>query len=191
MEEPLDILTRWIGEAQAAGLAGGAAMSLATADSDGSPSVRVVSLKRLDREGLVFTTALWSRKVSELRQNPRVAAALHWPTLGRQVRVEGRAVIAERELAEELFAGRPRAHRLQALVSRQGEEIEAIDPLRRKLAALDAELGDRAIPCPADWGAVRIVPDRIELWEEAEDRLHRRTLYELAGNDWHSSLLAP
>jgi pyridoxamine 5'-phosphate oxidase len=151
----------------------------------------VVSLKRLDSKGLVFTTALWTRKVEELRNSPRVASTFYWPSLGRQVRVEGRAEVAARELAEELFAGRPRSHQLQAHVSRQGETIESIETLSEQLAALDAKLGDRPVPCPEDWGAVRIVPERIEFWEEAADRLHRRTLYETRAGAWHRSLLAP
>ncbi len=191
MEDPLDILAAWLEDARKAGLADAAAMSLATAGDDCAPSVRLVSVKRLDRNGLVFTTALWSRKVAELRQNPRVATAFYWHSLGRQARVEGRGEVAERELAEELFAGRPRSHQLQALVSRQGEEIESVEMLRERLAALDAELGDRPVPCPEDWGAVRIVPDRVELWEEATDRLHRRTLFEAVVGGWRQVLLAP
>ncbi len=166
-------------------------MSLATVGADGSPSLRLVSLKRIDGDGLVFTTALWSRKVGELRANPRVAATFYWHSLGRQARVEGRAEPAARELAEELFAARPRSHQLQAHVSRQGEEIESVEVLRERLAALEAELGERPVPCPEDWGAVRIVPDRIELWEEASDRLHRRTLYTAVGDGWRQTLLAP
>jgi pyridoxamine 5'-phosphate oxidase len=191
MDDPLEKLADWRAQAREAGLADASAMSLATADGDGSPSLRLVSHKRLDHRGLVFTTALWSRKAAELRENPRVAAAFYWQSLGRQARVEGRAEIAERELAEELFAERPRSHRLQAHVSRQGEEIESIEQLRERFEQLNAELGEGPVPCPDDWGAVRIVPERIEFWEEAEDRMHRRTLFEAVAGGWREALLAP
>jgi len=189
--DPLGLLAGWREQARKAGLVDASAMSLATVGADGSPSVRLVSLKRLDQHGLVFTTALWSRKVAELRENPRVAAAFYWQSLGRQARVEGRAEIAERELAEELFAERPRSHQLQAHVSRQGEEIESIEALRERYEQLDAELGEGPVPCPEDWGAVRIVPTRIEFWEEAADRMHRRTLFAAEAGGWRRSLLAP
>lgn len=191
MNSPLEILSDWLDEARHANLPDAAAMSLATADAAGAPSVRLVSVKRLDLDGLVFTTALWSRKAAELRANPRVAGAFYWQSLGRQARVEGRAEIAERELAEELFARRPRSHQLQALVARQGEEIESVEALRARLEELRAELGDEPVPCPSEWGAVRIVPDRVELWGESEDRLHRRRLYVLTGGGWRVALLAP
>jgi pyridoxamine 5'-phosphate oxidase len=166
-------------------------MTLATAGGEGRPSARLVSLKRLSDEGLIFTTALWTRKAAELRDNPCAAATFYWPALGRQVRVEGRAELAERALAEELFAERPHSHQLQAHVSRQGREIESLDELRAGLAALKAELGESLVPCPDDWGAVQLRPDRIEFWQEGEDRLHSRQLFEASVDGWRQSLLAP
>jgi pyridoxamine 5'-phosphate oxidase len=188
--DPLEIVGRWLEEARKAEIPAAQAMTLVTATADGRPSARVVSLKRLEPGALIFTTALWTRKADELRRNPRVAAVFHWPALGRQVRVEGRAKVAERELAEELFASRPRDHRLQALVSRQGETIEDLERLRERFATLQAEAGE-AIECPSDWGAVRIVPEVVELWRESPDRLHVRDLYEVGEDGWRHSLLAP
>ena len=167
------------------------AMTLVTSGAGGRPSARVVSLKRLEGERLVFTTALWTRKVEELRINPHVAAVFFWPALGRQVRIEGRAEIAERALGEELFAERPRSHQLQAHVSRQGEEIGGLDQLRVRLKEVEVELGDDPVPCPVDWGAIRLVPDQIEFWEEGRDRLHDRRLFEAVDDDWRRSRLAP
>lgn len=191
MAEPLAILGRWLEEAGKAGVPAPRSMTLATATAGGRPSARLVTLKQLTGEALIFTTGLWTRKAGELRENPNVAATFYWSLLGRQARVEGRAEIAERGLAEELFATRPRSHQLQAHVSRQGREIESVDELRPRLEALDAELGDGPVPCPDDWGAVRLVPDRIEFWEEAPDRLHDRRLFEVVEGGWRESRLAP
>jgi pyridoxamine 5'-phosphate oxidase len=188
---PMESLERWLAEAADAGTAAPAAMTLATVGGDGRPSARVVSLKRLEPEGLVFTTALWTRKAAELRANPQVAIVFHWPTLGRQARVEGRAEVAERELAEELFAERPRAHQLQAIVSRQGDVIKDLGALRARLDQLKAEMAEDPIPCPADWGAVRVTPQFVELWSEGDARLHERRLFERDGSDWAVTLLSP
>lgn len=191
MSNPVQILEGWLDEAAEAGAPTPAAMTLATVSDAGRPSARVVSLKRLEPEGLVFTTALWTRKAAELRADPRVALVFHWPALGRQARVEGRAEVAERELAEELFAERPRSHQLQAIVSRQGKTIEDIGPLRTRLDELKAETEGQPLPCPADWGAVRVRPDVIELWSEGDNRLHERRHFERDGDSWAVTLLAP
>ena len=181
---PLEQLDRWLADAREAGVEAPMAMTLATAGADGRPSARVVSLKRIEDERLVFTTALWTRKVGgaagQLRVSPPCSSGRRW---GGRSGVEGRAEIAERALAEELFAERPRSHQLQAHVSRQGEEIEGLDQLRDRLEALRAELGEGPVPCPEDWGAVRLRPDRVEFWQEGEDRLHSRQLFE-ASADW-------
>jgi pyridoxamine 5'-phosphate oxidase len=187
----MQILERWLDEAADAGAPAPTAMTLATVGGDGRPSARVVSLKRLEPEGLVFTTALWTRKAAELRANPQVAVVFHWPALGRQARIEGKAEIAGRELAEELFAERPRSHQLQALVSRQGETIEDLAPLRTRLDELKAETNAQPIPCPSDWGAVRVRPGVVEFWSEVEDRLHERRLFQRNGDSWAVTLLAP
>lgn len=187
----MESLERWLEDAADAGAPAPTAMTLATVAADGRPSARVVSLKRLEPEGLVFTTALWTRKAAELRANPRVALVFHWPALGRQARIEGRAAVAEHELAEELFAGRPGGHQLQAIVSRQGETIEDLGELRARLAELKARTGAAPIPCPADWGAIRVRPDVVELWSEGDDRLHERRLFERDGGSWAATLLSP
>jgi pyridoxamine 5'-phosphate oxidase len=189
--QPLELLKQWLEEAEEARVTVPRAMTLATVAADGRPSARMVSLKRIAGDALIFTTALWTRKVVELRDNQLAAATFYWSALGRQVRVEGRAEVAERALAEELFAERPRSHQMQAHVSRQGEEIGSLDQLRIRLEELRAELGEGRVPCPEEWGAVRLIPDRIEFWQEAEDRLHRRQLYEAGTDGWRERLLAP
>jgi pyridoxamine 5'-phosphate oxidase len=190
-DDPLRILDRWLAEARAAEEPAPAAMTLATASASGRPSARIVSLKRLEPDALVFTTGLWTRKAQELQDNPSVAAVFHWPSLGRQVRVEGRAELAERDLAEELFAARPSSHKLQTIVSRQGEEIESLDPIRDRLAARLAESDDGPIACPPDWAAIRVRPSGIEFWREGADRLHDRLHCEATEDGWDRTRLAP
>ena len=131
------------------------------------------SLRRVEDAGLIFTTALWTRKARDLESNPHVALLCHWPSLGRQAQARGRAG-GPSDLAETLFARRDRPHQLQALVSRQGEPIADLAALRERLAAAERELGDDPIPCPADWGAFRVRPDVIEYWTAAPDAMHDR-----------------
>jgi pyridoxamine 5'-phosphate oxidase len=188
--DPIAELGRWIEEARDAGAPHPAAAAFVTVGADGGPSARTVTLKRLEDGALLFTSALWTRKARELAANPRVALLFHWPSLGRQVHLSGEAVLAERVLAEELFAERDVAHRFQTIVSRQGEPIEDLAPLRDRLAHL-AEVQETAPSCPEDWGALRFRPAAVEFWREAKDRLHERRLFERDGDGWSMTLLAP
>jgi pyridoxamine 5'-phosphate oxidase len=189
-DNPIRELERWIEEARAEGMPQPASVAFVTVGVGGRPSARTVTLKRIEDDALVFTSALWTRKAQEIEANPQVALLFHWPALGRQAHVTGVASFAERALAEELFAQRDLFHQLQTVVSRQGEEIEDLDELRDRLSHL-AEVQETAPVCPEDWGALRIRPETIELWSEAEDRIHERRLYKREGVDWELTLLAP
>jgi pyridoxamine 5'-phosphate oxidase len=185
MIEPLATLEQWVQDAREAGLPEPDAMTLATVDADGRPSARIVSLRHVEDGTVVFTSALWVRKARDLQANPHVALVLFWPTLGRQAQVHGVAEPAERALAEALFARRDRPHQLQAQVSRQGEEIADLAPLRERLAAV------RDAPCPPDWGAFRVRPEAVEYWTAAPDALHDRVLFVREGSGWRQTRLAP
>jgi pyridoxamine 5'-phosphate oxidase len=165
-------------------------VAFVTVGADGRPSARTVTLKRLDASALTFTSALWTRKAQELQDNPNVALLFYWPSLGRQVHITGRAVLAARELAHELFAERDLLHQLQTLVSRQGTPITDIEPLRARQAHLRATM-ETPPSCPEEWGAIHVYPDTVELWSEAGDRLHDRWLYERDDDRWSITRIAP
>jgi pyridoxamine 5'-phosphate oxidase len=184
------LLERWLSEARSAAEPQPDALAFVTTGADGRPSARTVSLKRVEDDALVFTSALWTRKAREIEANPLVALLFHWPTLGRQIHVAGRAAVAERALAVELFSERELSHRVQTLVSRQGTSIEDIEPLRARHAHLMRVL-EAPPECPPDWGAIRVVPEAVEFWSQASDRMHDRVLFEQAGEGWRRSRLAP
>jgi pyridoxamine 5'-phosphate oxidase len=189
-DDPLRLFEVWLGEARAARAPQPEAVAFVTVGETGRPSARTVLLKRVERDALVFTSALWTRKARELASNPHVSLLFHWPTVGRQVHIAGLAVLGERELAEELFSERDLSHRVQTLVSRQGEEIEDMQPLRDRHAHL-MEVLEAPPECPSDWGAIRVLPQAVELWSQAPDRMHDRLLYERAGEGWKGSRLSP
>jgi pyridoxamine 5'-phosphate oxidase len=188
--EPLPLLERWLADARDAGLPAAESVAFVTVGELGRPTARTVSLKRLQDGALLFTSALWTRKARELAANPHVALLFHWPSLGRQVHVAGDAELAERALADELFAERHLAHQVQTLVSRQGEPIDDLAPLQARHAHL-LEAMEAPPACPPDWGAIRVRPQAVEFWLEGDDRLHDRLLYERDRQDWSLTRLAP
>jgi pyridoxamine 5'-phosphate oxidase len=189
-EEPFTLLDRWLADAREAGVPEPASVAFVTVGAGGRPSARTVSLKRLEDHALVFTSALWTRKAHEIEGNPHVSLLFRWPEIGRQVHVAGRAVLAERELAVELFSERELAHQVQTLVSRQGEPIEDIEPLHARHAHLMEAL-EAPPECPPDWGAIRVSADAVEFFSEAPDRIHDRLLYERTGDSWRVVRLSP
>jgi pyridoxamine 5'-phosphate oxidase len=188
--QPLELLGHWLADARDAGVAEAQSLALVTVGEGGRPTARTVSLKSLEDDALILTSALWTRKAREIAHNGRVALLFHWPSLQRQVHVAGEAVLAERALAEQLFAERELSHQLQTLVSRQGAPIEDLAPLRARRAHL-LEAMEAPPACPPDWGAIRVSPEAIEFWAGAADRLHDRLLYERDGDRWSLTRLSP
>jgi pyridoxamine 5'-phosphate oxidase len=187
---PIAELGRWIEQAREAGVEKPAAVAFVTVGAGGRPSARTVTLKRIEDDALLFTSALWTRKAREIEANPQVALLFHWPALGRQAHLTGEASLAERALAEALFDQRDLLHQLQTVVSRQGETIDDLAPLQDRLAHL-LGVQETAPSCPPDWGALRVRPQTVELLSEADDRLHERRLFERDGDGWRQSLLSP
>jgi pyridoxamine 5'-phosphate oxidase len=191
VERPLSLFDRWLEEARAARAPLPEAVAFVTVGQTGRPSARTVLLKGVEPpDALVFTSTLWTRKAREIEANPYVSLLFHWPTVGRQVHMTGRAALAERELAVELFSERELSHRVQTLVSRQGEPIDDLEPLRARHAHLMNAL-EAPPECPPDWGAIRVVADTVEFWRQAPDRLHDRLLYERTAGRWSRSRLSP
>src|SRR5450755_328949 len=87
--EPIALFRVWMATAVETEPNDPDAVALATATADGTPSVRMVLMKRLDERGFSFYTNAESRKGLELLENPVAAMCFHWKTQRRQVRVEG------------------------------------------------------------------------------------------------------
>jgi pyridoxamine 5'-phosphate oxidase len=169
------------------------AMSLATADAAGRPSVRTVLLKDFDHRGFVFYTNLRSRKGRQLTANPQAALLFLWKTLRYQVqaKIEGAVQAVSAEEADAYFASRPRASQLGAWASLQSETLDARETLEARLADLEREHEGREVTRPPHWSGFRVVPDMIEFWYGVPYRLHDRHRYELADGEWSKRLLYP
>ena len=190
--DPFRQLAAWFEEARAAGVELPEAAALATASADGAPSARMVLLKDVGPDGLVFYSGYESRKARDLEANPRAAVAVYWHALGRQARAEGRVERLSRAESESYFATRPRASRLSAWASRQSEPVGNRAELEAAAAEAARRFGDGDVPLPPHWGGFRLRPERVELWEHRADRLHDRLLYERsAAGGWTLTRLQP
>lgn len=191
-EDPIATLRAWLDEARAAGEREPEAMTLATVGEGGRPSARIVLLRGRSDDGVLrFFTGYDSRKGLELAGNPWAAVVLHWKTISRQVRVEGRVHRLAAVESDEYFAQRPRESQLAAAVSPQSRAIESLEALERERQVLAERLGDEAVPRPERWGGYGLVPEAVELWRSGASRMHERRRFVRSEGGWIVEMLAP
>ncbi len=168
------------------------AMSLATSDSSGNVTVRVVLYKGRSDTGIQFFTNYMSAKGQQLKENPRASVVFHWPYLGRQVRMQGSISKLSRETSEEYFRSRPRGSQIGALASRQTQRLSSRTELEQVAEQLGAQYENLPIPLPEDWGGFLLTPNHVEFWQGRLNRLHDRIVYESTqGADWERFRLSP
>jgi pyridoxamine 5'-phosphate oxidase len=190
--DPFAQFAAWFDEAAQAGLRMPEAAALATASTDGAPSVRMVLVKGFGANGFQFFSNYSSQKGQELAANPRAALLFDWDALGRQVRVVGPVVrISEQETAA-YVRSRPRKSQLSALASPQSRPVADREELERRVDELERRYGDGELPLPDGWGGYRLAAETFEFWQQRHDRLHDRLRYARSDDDgWQIERLAP
>ena len=191
MTDPFELFAEWMDEARASEPNDPDAMAFASADADGRPSVRIVLMRRYGPEGFGFFTNFESRKAGELLANPFGALAIHWKSLRKQVRAEGRVVqVSDRE-ADEYFASRSRDSRIGSWASDQSRPLESREVFEQRVREAQARFADEEVTRPPHWSGFRLIPDKIEFWSDRQFRLHERHLFTRTEDGWSEGLLYP
>lgn len=168
-------------------------MTLVTVAANKQPSARVVLCKSFVAAPgyVVFYTNYKSRKIIELREQPRVAATFHWDALGRQIRLEGLAVLSPEAESDDYFSSRDWGSQIGAWGSDQSAPLASRQALREQVRdrarAMGVDVSDDlqsvdedarpVIERPPHWGGIRLWPTQVELWIEGADRIHDRAVW--------------
>lgn len=168
-----------------------AAMSLATVDANGQPSIRTVLLRGIDERGFVFFTNSQSRKGVQMAGNSQVALTFYWDAWAEQVHVEGRVEVIPDSESDEYWKSRARLSQIGAWASDQSRPLSGRDEFMASVAEIEKRFEGQDVARPPHWFGYRVVPHRIELWSGREGRLHERYVYESNGEVWTKQLLYP
>ncbi|WP_439948335.1 pyridoxine/pyridoxamine 5'-phosphate oxidase [Streptomyces sp. BBFR109] len=192
-DAPLPLFAAWLGEAAAAGEREPHTMSLATADEEGRPDVRIVMLHGADAAGWAFATHADSRKGRQLAARPHAALAFYWPVLGRQVRIRGPVATAPSEQARADLRMRSTGALAAALTGRQSQVLGSLEELAEASGAAWERAGADPDAEAPTWTLYRLRPTEVEFFQGDARRRHVRLRYRRDGEDtaWTRELLWP
>ncbi len=189
--DPFPLFDTWYAEARASEINDSNAMALATADATGRIGVRMVLLKGHGPDGFVFYTNQQSRKAADLDANPHAGLLFHWKSLRRQIRIEGIITTVSAAQADAYFATRSRNSQLGAWASDHSLPLADGALFEARLAEVEARFAGTDVPRPPHWSGYRVVPDRIEFWQDREYRLHERHVFTHTAEGWCEGMLYP
>ncbi|MCA0426851.1 MAG: pyridoxamine 5'-phosphate oxidase [Bacteroidetes bacterium] len=194
LENPLEQFKLWLHEAITAQVHEPNAMTLSTLRFDGRPTGRVVLLKGLNEEGLVFYTNYDSDKGKQLMSNPFASLVFFWPELQRQIRVEGHVKKVTEKESDEYFFSRPIESQIGAHASPQSQPLEGRHVIEERLKELQELFKEKPLIRPRHWGGYVLIPDQFEFWQGRASRLHDRFRWTLKPGEkslWDCTRLAP
>ncbi|MDQ8023695.1 MAG: pyridoxamine 5'-phosphate oxidase, partial [Moraxellaceae bacterium] len=161
---PVEQFDRWFKEAMQSQLREPYAMTLATADANGQPSLRVMMMRDYSERGISFFTNYLSRKGRELTENPQASLLFFWSELERQVRISGKVSKVSAEESSAYFSQRPVSSQVGAWASEQSQVIADRGVLETREARFAAEFGE-AVPRPPHWGGFCVSLEEVEFWQ--------------------------
>ncbi len=180
----------WFKMALDANLTDANALTLATVNSEGKPTARILLLKDYSNDGYCFFTNYKSKKGEDLKQNPFGAMVFFWPDLEKQIRIEGRIERLSPEQSDEYFMVRPVGSRRAAAASPQSSILKNRRELEQAINDFKNKFGDN-FKRPSYWGGYRLIPEKFEFWQGRENRLNDRIEFVLENGKWNFYRLAP
>jgi pyridoxamine 5'-phosphate oxidase len=190
-KDPFNQLSIWLEDAISAQLPEPNAMILSTSDNSGKISSRVVLLKKLMKDGIVFFTNYNSKKAFYLSQNQNASLLFFWPDLERQIRIEGKTQKVSANDSDKYFKERPRESQIGAWASAQSSMIADRSVLEKEYENIKKKYEGQTIPRPPFWGGFIVIPEYFEFWQGRENRLHDRISFQKEAGSWILNRLAP
>lgn len=166
---------------------------LATATKNYIPHSRVVAIREINEDGILFFTQRGTRKVSELISNP-VASMTFWLAMQqREIILDG--MIQELESKENQHYWETMAHdrqiRFSAYAPTSVQPINSINVIENKLEALLKQFKGQTVPMSEFYCGFRLVPEAIIFYTLGSDSFSEVLRYSCNKGKWNEETLSP
>jgi pyridoxamine 5'-phosphate oxidase len=191
---PTNQLGQWLNEENIAGVANPSQAVLSTCTKTAVPHSRVVAIRDITEEGLVFFTQRGTRKVEELALNPSVSLTFWFEVTQRQVIIEGVASPLSESKNQAYWSTYSKFAQVRfcAYAPTSGQIINSKKTLEKKRKLIEQEYEGLDIPISSFYCGYLIKPSSYTFYAYRADELSDVSKY-LKNKDsiWEHALISP
>jgi pyridoxamine 5'-phosphate oxidase len=192
-QAPFAKIHDWIEKEKALGSPSPDRVVLATTTPQGVPHSRLVAVRELTAEGVLFFTQQGTRKTLELGENPDASMTLWLALQQRQVILDGIIHPLSQQENESYWKTMPldRQLRFSAYAPTSGQPISSLEVLESTLAELIKKFGNAEIPMSEYYCGFRLIPAFIYFYTLGTQTFSEVMRYERTPRGWEEQLLSP
>lgn len=167
---------------------------LATATKEGIPHCRIVAIREITTDSVLFFTQKNTKKARELADNPHASMTLWLPLQQREVIIDGDVSLLTEEENAAYWQTLPRERQLRFSVyaSTSGQPIESLSELERKEKILDEKFKGSSIPVSEHaYCGFRLLPHTFYFYTLGKNTFSEVIKYTLEKQHWQQQLLSP
>lgn len=190
---PFAKMQEWLDKERALGSPNPDRIVLATTASDGVAHSRVVAIREITNEDILFFTQRGTRKTREIAHNPRASMTLWLPLQQREVMLEGSMTTLSQQENESYWSKRPRESQLRFSAYAQTSGQPLLDPttLDNNYAALAKQFHDKPIPMSDCYCGYRFIVESFIFFTLNDVNFSEVIQYTRQQKTWHALPLSP
>lgn len=166
---------------------------LATAAKNGPAHSRVIVVREVAEEGVLFFTQKGTRKVKEILDNPQASMTFWLAFQQRQIIIEGTIVPLAQSENEAYWRSLPRERQLRfsAYAPTSGQPLHSLEILDKIYQELEAQYQGKDIPMCEFYSGFRLIPDVCYFYTLGTDSFSEVYLYTHNHETWQKQILCP
>lgn len=193
MTSPIQLLNAWLAEEQHAGAPNPKQAVLATCAQGGQPHGRVVAIREINEQDLLFFTQRNTRKVAELLSNPFATITFWFELLQREVIIEGEVSALSDAENQQYWQNNPREMhiRFTTYAPTSSQPIANKEILEQRKRQIEKEFADKPLPLSSFYCGFRLHLKRMMFYAIRTDELSDVFEYRWIDNAWKKQWLSP
>lgn len=189
---PFNLIQDWLEKEVSRGSVYPNRMVLATAGNNAIPHCRIVAIKEIINESLIFFTQRETRKVKEMRENPNVSATIWLPLQQREIMLDGKVVALSPDENAHYWKQMLPENRLRFSVYAplSSMPIESLQELETKYEVLKNQFKDAKVPMSEYYCGYRLIPERMVFYTLGNETFSEVYRYQMQDGEWSKQLIS-